>query len=80
MAALAEGGVFIGGTEKKCNQGIFAGLNCVWCVTGRALHGTVIIEGKVLGYAYPVRGNVSHLMSRVVAYLVTGIPHGPIMT
>jgi hypothetical protein len=80
MAAPAKGGVIIGSTEKKCNQGIFFGLNCVGCVTGRALQCAVVIKGKVLRYAYPVRRGYAHLMSGVIADLVTGIPHGPVMT
>jgi hypothetical protein len=79
MAALAEGGVFIGSTKKKCNQGIFPGLNCMGGVTGRALQCAVIIKGKVCGYVYPGRGGYANLMSGVITNLVTGIPNGAVM-
>ena len=76
---FAERGILVPGTEKKLNQGILTIFNGMGRVAGGALHSPIIVKGKVFRDVYPVRGDIAYLMSRVIADLVTGIPHRTVM-
>ena len=79
VTQFTERGVFVRGTEKKFYQCLLLGLNGMGSVAGRALHRAVIVKGKVFRDSYPVRWDIAYPMSRVIADLVTGIPHGTVM-
>ena len=56
------------------------GFNCVGCVTGRALHRSVIVQGKVFGDVHLVRWDIAYPVSWIIADLITGIAHRTVMT
>jgi hypothetical protein len=80
VAPFTEGGILVSCTEKKLHQGFLTIFNGVGRVACGALHSPVIVKGEVFRDVHPVCGNITYPMSRVIADLVTGIPHRTIMT
>jgi hypothetical protein len=76
---FAERGIFVPGTEKKLHQGFLTIFNGMGSMAGGALHSPVIVKGIVFGDLHPAGGNITYPMSRVIADLVTGIPHRTVM-
>jgi hypothetical protein len=79
VTEFTEGGVFVRGTEKKFYKRLFFRFNGMGSMAGRTLHCPVIIKGEVFRNRYTVGWDITYPMPRVIADLVTGIPHGTVV-
>lgn len=79
VTGFTKRGIFVRGTEKKLHQRPLLGFNGMGSVAGGALHRSVIVKRKVFRESHPVRWDIAYPMPRVIADLVTGIPHGTVV-